>query len=111
MTRVGFVLSSVAVLAVAALAPAAAAATPPTGRVEIGGDTMRVEAASDRPAKFELASEGAEFPDGHVEHYVSLETGRKDDAYTVVAPCTKANHDGPVESSVRPSSCSTSTSR
>jgi hypothetical protein len=92
--------TAAAVLVVAAIAPATAAtatSATPTGRVEMVGDTMEVHAATDRPAKFELASEGAEFPDGHVEHYVSLETGRKDDAYTIVAPCKKADHDGKVE--------------
>jgi Ca2+-binding RTX toxin-like protein len=100
MTRFGLGISSLSILAIAGLAAplgSVAGAATPTGRVEIVGNTMRVQAAIDRPAKFELASEGAEFPDGHVEHYVSLETGRKDDAYTIVAPCTKANHDGPVE--------------
>jgi hypothetical protein len=89
------------ILAVAVFAFTALSAGPGRaatgGRVEVLNGTMHVQAAPDRAAKFELASEGAEFPDGHVEHYVSLETGRKDDAYTIVAPCKKADHDGPVE--------------
>src|SRR4051794_3445898 len=99
MRSIGLATLTAIVLLFGALAsPAAHATSPtPTGRVEIVGDTMEVHAATDRPAKFELASESAEFPDGHVEHYVSLESGRKDHAYTIVAPCKDAGHDGKIE--------------
>jgi Ca2+-binding RTX toxin-like protein len=92
--------TAAAVLVFATIAPATVAtatSATPTGRVEMVGDTMEVHAATDRPAKFELASEGAEFPDGHREDYVSLESGRKDHAYTIVAPCKDAGHDGKIE--------------
>ncbi len=92
--------TAAAVLVFATIAPATAAtatSATPTGRVEVVGDTMHVQTTTDRPAKIELASESAEFPDGHVENYVSLETGRKDHAYTIVAPCKDAGHDGKIE--------------
>jgi RTX calcium-binding nonapeptide repeat (4 copies) len=77
--------------------PARSLSSGAPGRVELRDGTMFVQAPTDRPAHVELASESAEYPDGHVDNWVSFETGRKDDAYTIVAPCEKAAHDGNVE--------------
>jgi hypothetical protein len=96
MTSLRCAVAALSVFVLAAL-PAAPVHAQPTGRVELISGTMVVTAATDRAAKFEIASMSALYPDGRTEHYVSLETGRKDEAYVIVAPCRDAGHDGPHE--------------